>query len=325
MTRACTASPRRRRAGFTLMEVMAAVLLTGIVVSIALAFQINLGSSMEGARERLRTERQAVALLDRMARDIAGAYFIVPSQGGQKAAEPWVFVSTRDFAADDEKSDGLKFITRNYRPRALDEHASDLAVVAYFLNPMPDAPGYELLRWRSPHMPQSYDRSFPSPDDPAVDVVGEGVWHFGVSMIDRDGVEIPEWNSALGGARRGLPMAVRLEISMLDPNWQKQFDDGEFDADFDEYEPEEEPKVFSKLVDLPLRPLDWTFLAKDLQAQATGDLNQGDDTNGGDDADDSADGDNGGVDDGSNTSTGQDPFGFGDDDQDDYEPNDFRD
>ncbi|MCP5045483.1 MAG: prepilin-type N-terminal cleavage/methylation domain-containing protein [bacterium] len=285
------ATASNAQAAFTLIELMAAVLLTSIVVSIAVAFQINLGSVTEGARENLRTDRQAVALLDRMSRDIAGAYFIIPGEGPRKATHPWVFVTTRDFAEEDGKSDGLKFITRNYQPQDLDGHASDLAVVAYFLNPKEDAPGFEMLRWRHSHMPQTYDGSFPHPDNPLVDVVGDGIWSFGVSMIDRDGTEVPEWNSGRAGKRGGLPMAVRLEISMVDPSWLEE----EYDPEFDQFEPEEEPEVFSKLIGLPLRALDWTFLEKEVQAAgagktgADGDEDTGDDENDQDDQDDQDD------------------------------------
>jgi len=289
-----------------LIEVVAAVLLTAIVISVAVAFQINLGSAMQSARERLRTDRQAIALLDRIERDLRGAYYIVPREGGNQRAHPWVFLTTHDFVAEDENSDGLKFITRNYQPRSLDGHASDLAVVAYYLSPMEDVPAYQMLRWRSTHMPQTYDPEFPGIDDPDAYVIGEGITRFGFSMIDDKGTEVPKWDSVLAGARKGLPIAVRLEISMLDPRVLEEAQTrDDFDPAFDDVESESEPQVFSKLVPLPLRPLDWSFLESDTLGT---DLPQGDEA---EDGDEDSDEDGGEADER--------------DDDDDDEDDDFRD
>ncbi|MDP6980602.1 MAG: prepilin-type N-terminal cleavage/methylation domain-containing protein [Myxococcota bacterium] len=343
MTPSPTSTPRPSLRGFSLIEVLAAVLLTSIVISVAVAFQINLGSSMKGSRERLRTERHAVALLDRISRDLAGAYFIVPKEGGDQRKHPWVFVTAHDFADEDAPADALKFMTRNYVPQGLDDHASDLAVVAYFLNPMRDLPAYELLRWRSTHMPSEYDPRFPSVNDPETAVMGEGLASFGVRLIDAQGADATQWSSVVAGARKGLPRAVRLEISMVDPlvleEAARREDGQDFDDEFDLEQPDEERKIFSKLVVLPLRPLDWSFLEAEVDAaaggagDADGDMDgdgvpdsEGDDIDGDgipneDDDELDPDGDFEEADDLGD----RDPFGFGadDDDEEGFDEDDF--
>jgi len=258
-------APRTVR-GFTMIEVLAAVLLTSIVISVAVSFQLNLGTTTTMARERLRTQRHAVALLDRISRDLAGAYFIAATDSAARKTNPWIFLSDRHFS-EDGNADAIKFITRNYRPQDLDGHNSDLAVVAYYLNPMEDSRGYELMRWRQPHMPQVYDPTFPELDDPDADVVGENVAYFGLSMIDVTGAEVPEWNSSLKQGRAALPIGVTIEIAMLDPREINADPDADEHDDFDP-DDEDETNIYSKTVVLPLRPLDWTFLESEARAGA---------------------------------------------------------
>lgn len=285
------ASPRRERSlrpGFTLIEVMAAVLLSGIVMSIAVAFQINLGSATDAARERLRTQRLAVALLDRISHDLASTYFIAPSERVIAGVNPWVFVTGREYV-NEESSDKIKFITRNYQPQSLDGHSSDLAVVAYYLVKETDRRGYKLMRWRETHMPEQFDPNFPALDDINADVIGENLASFVVSLIDSNGSEVSEWYSVHRKGRDSLPVAVRLEITMLNQSEiDSSTDPDDFDSDgFDEFDEfDEEPdtfddleiddegysdrKVYSKLVILPLRPLDWSFLEAEVRTQRGG-------------------------------------------------------
>jgi prepilin-type N-terminal cleavage/methylation domain-containing protein len=269
--------------GFSLIEVMAAVLLTSIVIGVALSFQINLGSATERARERLRTQRQALALLDRISHDISGAYFIAPSKNTKPEASPWVFVTAREFS-DEGKADAIKFITRNYEPIGLDTHSSDLAVVAYYLNQVEDRPGYQLLRWRKTHMPTVFDPSFPAVDDPHADIIGEDIATFEISMVNNNGAEMESWNSGGLPGNQALPRAVKIEISMIDANAANReeatddFDDARDDFNEDGSLDEDvaveagHGDKFSKLVIIPLRPLDWTFLEAQARVEDGADL-----------------------------------------------------
>jgi type II secretory pathway component PulJ len=261
-----------RRMGFSMIEVMGAVLLTSIVISIAVAFQINLGSATQNARERLRSQRQAVALLDRMSRDIAGTYFIAPRiTNGAPESTPWIFLTIQDFLDEgltSDSSNAIKFVTRNYVPQDIDGHSSDLAVVAYYVEPQEGRPGYQLMRYRSTHMPITYDPSFPQADAPNTDVVGEDIASFKIRVINQTGGVDPKWSSIRKSGQLALPLGVKLEISMLTTD---EIIAAELDEDFeipierDEEDGEDgeedgDRKTFAKTVMLPLRPLDWSFL-----------------------------------------------------------------
>ena len=263
------AAARTRRMGFSMIEVMGAVLLTSIVISIAVSFQINLGSATQNARERLRSQRQAVALLDRMSRDIAGTYFIAPRiTNGAPESTPWIFLTIQDFLDEglaSDSSNAIKFVTRNYVPQDIDGHSSDLAVVAYYVEPQEDRPGYQLMRYRSTHMPLVYDPSFPQADAPNTDVIGEDIASFKIRVINQTGGVDSKWSSIRKRGSVALPLGVKLEISMLTTD---EIIATELDEDFeipierDEEDEEEDGdrKTFAKTVMLPLRPLDWSFL-----------------------------------------------------------------
>lgn len=284
--------PKRRRAGFTLIEVLGAVLLSAIVITIVLSFQINLGSAMQNSRERLREQRQAVALLDRVARDLLGSYFIAPSRVQTAAHKsPWIFLAVQDFLeeqTDPKSSNAIKFITRNYVPASFEGHSSDLAVVAYYIEPQEDRPGYKLMRWRTTHMPEDYDPSFPDPEDPRADVIGEDIAWFRILAINHTGGEEPSWDSRQMQGLESLPIGVKLELSVLTAAEVEAANNGE-DFEIGEYEEEEldvdveddfedtelgdsRRPTFSKTVMLPLRPLDWSFLEEVARSTSMADL-----------------------------------------------------
>ena len=64
------AAPSRAHAGFTLIELMAAVLLTTMVITTAVVFYLQLSEATRVAIRHVREGRRAIALLDRVARDL---------------------------------------------------------------------------------------------------------------------------------------------------------------------------------------------------------------------------------------------------------------
>jgi type II secretory pathway component PulJ len=304
MTNFDLASPRshRRSGGFTLIEILAASMLTAIVMGVAVSFQVSLGRATAAARETLRYKRHAVTLLDRIGRDLAGAYFIARPDNLDPLNHPWIFVAS-DLSGDGSftnKSNAVKFVTRNYQPQGLEEHASDIAVMSYFLDKVEGEPGYQLLRWRKARMPQLYDPEYPSPDDPLCEVVGENIRSFQMSFIDMTGGEAMSWDSAEREGFDSIPLAVKIEIAMLDPNAETLEDDLEFDSedyedldsDIEPFSGEREEGVFSKTVILPVRPLDWLILEQETY-KAADDAGQIEDDGYGDIFDGGEDGEDG--------------------------------
>jgi len=113
VTQAC----RRARTGFTLIEVMAVVVLTALVLGVTLDYYHDLSNASQHAMDRTREVRRATAILDRVAADLQGATLVVKPSGRDRLSHPWVFLGENRVVA--EGSDRVKFVTRSYRPKRL--------------------------------------------------------------------------------------------------------------------------------------------------------------------------------------------------------------
>ena len=107
---------RRRAAGFTLIEVLAVVLLTGIVLGVALDFYLDLSRASNRAADNTRETRRTAAVLDRMARDLENTVFLKKPDALDPLAHPWIFLAEE--AAPELGAERLKFVTRGHDPRA---------------------------------------------------------------------------------------------------------------------------------------------------------------------------------------------------------------
>lgn len=236
----------RRTNGFTLIEMMAVVLLTTIVLSAAVSFYIDLSNASRAATLRVRGDRRAVALLDRVARDLQSAVLLKKPADTDPLAWPWLFLAE---APDGELgAQRLKFVSRGRLPRASAAAESDLELVAYALLERPDL-GFDLVRWSSPRLPESLDRTFPGADDPGALVLAEGVAGFGVRLLGDKGEWVEAWDSTTLVDSAELPLAVEISVALLP-------EDGESGPVVDETGAEVPPEVLRRQVLLPVRPLD---------------------------------------------------------------------
>lgn len=255
----------RRSAGFTLIEVLAVVLLTGLVLGIALDFYVDLSRASNRAADHTRGVRRATAILDRMARDFESAVLVRKPDDVDPLAHPWVFVAESEHSSTG--ADHIKFVTRNLRSRSTASHESDLAVVSYTVRRIDDDQ-LELLRWSSPQLPEGLDRDFPYDSEDGSALLADGIAAFGVTLIDEAGGRSDRWDSSQLVESSELPIAVEIEVAMAT-------DDGS------------EPVPYRRRVLLPVRPLDLVALL-DPEAAAGGGGGAGDDGD-----DDEAAGDDG--------------------------------
>jgi type II secretory pathway component PulJ len=243
-----------RRAAFTLLEMMAVVLLTGMVLTAVVDFYIDLSRANRAALERVRADRRTVAILDRVARDLESAVLVKKPPDLDPLAHPWVFL------ADGESELGasrLKFVSRGRLPRVSALRESDLEVVAYWLDEREDG-SLDLVRWSHPHLPEGLVREFPANDDPAAAVLAHGIAAFGVRLQSETGELLGAWDSSQLVDSSELPMAAEIALALL-----PETDEGEL------REPEplaDQPPldVAIRRVVLPLRPLD---LAKQIDPE----------------------------------------------------------
>ncbi len=230
-----------QRGAFTLIEVMAVVALIGFVFFVALNFYSELARATNRASEHTRGVRRATGILDRVARDIEGAFLMVKPPEMDPFAFPWIFLGTTRLGGD--ASDRLKFITRNHDPTRTDGAETNLAVVAY-ITESADDDSISLYRWSSPRLPDSLDKDFPRQGDEGSFLLAEGLRYFGFTFLDETGETRREWDSSTIVESSALPLAVEVQLALMD--------DGE--------PGEEETPIYRKRVLIPVRPIDLAAL-----------------------------------------------------------------
>jgi prepilin-type N-terminal cleavage/methylation domain-containing protein len=225
--------------GFTMIEVLAVLFLTALVIGVALDFYVDLSNQSARASEVTRDVRRATGLLDRIARDLQRTLLVKKPAEEDPLAHPWVFVAESHLAS--EGSDRVKFVSRQPNDRA-DRQTSGLSMVSFILRESADGDGYELQRWSSPSLPESLDRDFPLPDDPDALTLAKGVHHFALRFLDESGEWVPEWDSSQLLDSSALPLAIEIQVAMAP-------------LDFESPEQAQEG-LYRRRVQLPVRPLD---------------------------------------------------------------------
>lgn len=224
----------RLGAAFTLIEMMAVVVMTAAVLAVAVNFYLQTSRSSQAAVALASRSIRATYVLDRIARDLDGTVLIKPPPGTDPLANPWIFLAETDGTGP---ADHLKFQTRAIRPAADALHASDLATVSWWLASGPDGHS-ELLRSALPGLPDQLDRSFPRSDAEGVEDLANDVASFSVRLEDEKGQWSDAWDSSTIARSGTLPLAVEIQIAWPPAPGQ------------------DTPEIFTRRVLLPLRPLD---------------------------------------------------------------------
>lgn len=233
----------RRRAGFTLLEMLMVVLFTGVVLTFAANFTIELSRASEAALTEGMALRRATTVIDRVARDLEAAALVKKPEEVDPLEFPWLFLAE---GRGNDGADRLRFQARNHRPRPAGGRESDLVQIAYWLVGAEDGEGFDLLRWSSAQPPVApLDRNFPRRDDPGVELLASRVAHFSVLLQDQDGAWQSAWDSWSPAQSSLLPIAAKVRLALLP-------EPGDEEDDF----AAEPPEAFERPVVLALTPLD---------------------------------------------------------------------
>lgn len=202
------------RRGFTLMEVLAVIFLTALVMGVALNFYVDLSNASTRAAESTRDLRRATALLDRVASDFERALLIRKPAEVDPLSHPWIFVA--ETWHSELGADRIKFTARRSVSHGAEGPASDVGVVAYVLRASEEEEeGFALWRWSTPSLPEGLDRDFPGEDDQAFLLLADGLSDFGVRMLGDDGEWVDRWDSSQLLDSAELPLAVEIELALL--------------------------------------------------------------------------------------------------------------
>jgi prepilin-type N-terminal cleavage/methylation domain-containing protein len=256
----------RARGGFTLIEVVAVVLLTGILIGFTTNFYLDLSRASSEAVERARNARRAVVLLDRVARDLESAVLVRKPEAMDPLAHPWLFLAESD--EPDQGASRLKFTSFGRRPRSDAAAESDFEMVSWLVE-RGEHDDLELRRWSSPRLPESRDLAFPSADES--ETVADRLAAFGVFLVGEDGTRVARWDSTTLVDTSELPVSAEIQVSFY-ADEDNQAVDG----------------PYVRRVALPLRPLD---VERQLQLAGAGQAGVDADGDGIPDAEEDEDGD----------------------------------
>ena len=193
------------RRGFTLLEILVALAILGVVVSAVYASFFSVSASAErlaSAEETLQTGR---ALLEMLSRELRGlTYWQDPTtqEGFGLEGHPG--------AEADRRLDSIRLLTRNYIPSDADPAAGAMAEIGYFFDVDAASGTARLIRSEDPAVDLDFEtggRLLPLTDR---------IETFRVTYYDpKDQGWRDDWDAA---ARRGLPSWIRVEITLRDPS-----------------------------------------------------------------------------------------------------------
>jgi type II secretion system protein J len=235
----------RGRQGFTLIEVLAVLFLTAIVLGVALNFYVDLSNQSHRASEATREVRRATSLLDRLARDFERTMLVQTPAETDPLDHPWLFLAESRYA--EQGSDRVKFVARRAADSRSLEAASDLSMVSYQLYPRAQDGDFEIVRWSQPNLPERLELDFPLAEDPGAMVLADGVSRFELRFLDDTGEWVQQWNSTqLLDESSELPRAVEITVALAHT-----------DPETGDALPSE---PYVRRVMLPVRPLDFETL-----------------------------------------------------------------
>lgn len=231
MDRPCTASP-----GFTLLEMLIAVAVTALLVTVTVQAYLGITAAQERAGAGLDRNRAADVFLDRFERELSAALLIVPAKDEQRRDHPYVFVGTANLAESGD-ADGVRFVTTNPARPAGALRGSGLRLVEYATESTLDF-GIQLLRHEQPLA----EGRWADPAGSDASVVLDEVASFGLSFQREDtGTWHEAWDSTDVAFLDDLPARVEVKLTLYEPTPEGDWVEG------DEHE---------RTVELPVRPID---------------------------------------------------------------------
>jgi prepilin-type N-terminal cleavage/methylation domain-containing protein len=225
-----------RRAGFTLIEIVVAIAVFGVLATTAYGVFARVLDAKQTVEARADEAALARTTLGRIVRDIRAVTLrstarattpapglgtsapIVPSAASSTSAAGAASTATPGFVSIDHTEaqvpfDEIAFTAIVRRPLSLAATASDMAVVHYFLRPEERRLGRFILYRESVSMlsGETIDLAKPNPDWTAAIVGGVA----GLRFRFFDGAEwIEEWSSIAGAKAGRVPLAVEMILAL---------------------------------------------------------------------------------------------------------------
>ncbi|MDP3940347.1 MAG: type II secretion system protein GspJ [Deltaproteobacteria bacterium] len=205
------------RGGFTLIEVMIAIVITSIVLGMVYSSFQAVMDTRERVSASTNSNMTARLVLSRLSREIESAYIVQRPENAPPESRYTFFDGSED-TVDGHPAAKLSFTTFAHTKRALDADESDQSVIAYEceMRPTDNGEGQQLAlirrEWRRvapPGETQFYD--------PVPVSLAEGIEGFKLRFMEPEGGDWTElWNSEDIRTLDALPSAVEITLSLDD-------------------------------------------------------------------------------------------------------------
>ncbi|MER3445744.1 MAG: hypothetical protein C4291_02405 [Candidatus Dadabacteria bacterium] len=185
--------------GFTLIEVLLAVFIGSIVLTVLYASFFQIINAKDSAEDKLELYHEARVIISKMTEDLSMAYprgMIYPVQGASASS----FFVGRGGGEQRELS-SIDFMSLSHSP-GVNSGDSDQAEIKYYLKPVPQSSLFFLMRSENPRI---------GSDSGAIEYpLSERVVGFTLTYMRTDADEfVNEWDSAQTGS---LPRAVDITL-----------------------------------------------------------------------------------------------------------------
>jgi prepilin-type N-terminal cleavage/methylation domain-containing protein len=192
--------------GFTLLEVLVAVVILGIVLTAVYAAYTSNLETIQAARDYGEVNQIGRIVLDRMAKDLESAFVESPLTGPE--IKLGFIGETRD--VDGNPADRIDFTTLTHLDVAGTGLETDLCEIGYYLEEDPDKETYNLYR-----------RDDPTPDDDLTAgghamVLASNVVGLRFTYENAKGEVSEGWDTLSEETGRRLPSLVTIELQIQD-------------------------------------------------------------------------------------------------------------
>jgi general secretion pathway protein J len=204
-----------RSGGFTLVEILIAIFILGLVMATVYASYSSILTTSHTMEEELDIYKMARAAMDRMIKDLSSL---------QTSSGPTGSSGSFDLRSEKKKLNNLEFHSLSFWSAshlAFGENQGEgrPAMIGYRVQENDDRKSYSL--WRS-------DESGAKPDDIKNTqegfIICKNIDTFRLTFYDANGAETDSWNSSSESAEQKgkAPAAVKIELSLVNQNDQEK-------------------------------------------------------------------------------------------------------
>ncbi len=200
---------RRSQRGFTLLEMLVAIAITGLLITAAVQTHVQiLRAQREKIYERGR-DVTAERVVDRIERELLSALLVAKPQDTPRENHPWVFQGT-DGGSGPGQGDSIRFVT--YNTGRGGSAATALRVVSYAAERGAEE-RMELFREEVP-LPAGLPETRRRPEEGAASLRGVELFQLRYRS-EKSGAWVEQWDST---KEDELPSAVEVTLQLTEPN-----------------------------------------------------------------------------------------------------------